>query len=291
MRGGWRSNSRHNTQRIVKTNVIHLQQFQPWEALASYVACYWYMDSMPNGNKISKCFPTGMLDIITVVGGSPHLFWKKDEWTPTPQAMVVGIRTEPVHLKTPRQNMVFGIRLYPETFLQLLGQPTRELLNNTEAVEDVFGEDISALTERITMAPDNEARVEICNRFFLRLLTRRQPRSNYLAEAVRQARQLGAQASAEALSRVVFVGERQLQRAFSEQIGISPKRYGRLVRFVQAARMPLQNPDLSWTDVSYDCGYADQAHLIRDFRTFTGENPSAILRDPVMRQMMLATAM
>lgn len=275
----------------MKTNVVHFQQFKPREALAPYVACYWYMDSMPNGDKISRCFPTGMLDIITVVGGSPHLFWKKDEWIPTPQAMVVGIRTEPVHLKTPRQNMAFGIRIYPETFLQLLGQPMRELVNNTEAAEDVFGRSISELTQRLATAPDNETRVDLCNRYFLHLLSRQQPRVSYLAEAVRQARQLGARASAEALSRVVFVGERQLQRAFSEQIGVSPKRYGRLVRFEQAARMPLQNPDLSWTDISFDCGYADQAHLIRDFRTFTGENPSAILKDPIMRQMMLATAM
>lgn len=261
----------------MKTNAIHLQQFKPLEALAPYIACYWYMESMPNGDKISRCFPTGMLDIITVVGGSPHLFWKKDEWIPTPQAMVVGIRTEPARLKTPRQNMAFGIRIYPETFLQLLDQPMRELLNNTEAVEDVFGRSISELTQRLAAAPDNETRVDLCNRFFLQLLSRRQPRVSYLAEAVRQARQLGARASAEALSRVVFVGERQLQRAFSEQIGISPKLYGRLVRFEQAVVMPLKNPGVSWTAVSHDCGYADQAHLIREFRQFAGLNPRAFL--------------
>lgn len=266
-------------------NIVTFQKFKPAEALSPYVAGYWYMDSLPNDGEIGKCFPTGFLDIITVVGGSPNLLFQRGEWGPTPQAMVVGIRTEPVQLKTPAQNIVFGIRLYPETFLQLLQRPIRELVNNTESVADVFSADLVELTEKLALLQDNESRVALCNRYFQHLLTRTQPVPTYLAEAIRQARQLGANASAEVLSRRVFVGERQLQRAFSEQVGVSPKLYGRLIRFGQAAEMPLKDPDVSWTEVSYDLGYADQAHLIREFKGFSGVRPTKFLKDPMAVQM------
>lgn len=276
---------RNHSQKAVK-NIVKFQKFNPLDAISPFVAGYWYMDSLPSGDQVSKCFPTGFLDIITVVGGSPGLFLRGEEWMPTPLSMVVGIRTEPVQLKTPGRSSVFGIRLYPETLLQLLRRPVRELVNHTEAVEDVFGRGIADLTERLALAPDNETRVAICNAFFFQLLPQWKPGQHYLTEALRQARQLGATASAEVLSKKVFVGERQIQRAFSENIGITPKLYGRLSRFGLAAQMQLKNPGVSWTRVSHECGYADQAHLIREFKSFTGFNPKAFINDPMAVQMI-----
>jgi AraC-like DNA-binding protein len=40
----------------------------------------------------------------------------------------------------------------------------------------------------------------------------------------------------------------------------------------------MQAPEFSWANGAAQCGYYDQAHLIRDFRDFSGEAPVALVR-------------
>ncbi|TIS82827.1 MAG: helix-turn-helix transcriptional regulator, partial [Mesorhizobium sp.] len=49
----------------------------------------------------------------------------------------------------------------------------------------------------------------------------------------------------------------------------------RIVRFNRALRLSSE-PTADWADVAADCGYADQAHLVREFRELAGETPTAL---------------
>ena len=66
---------------------------------------------------------------------------------------------------------------------------------------------------------------------------------------------------------------------FRQQIGLTPKVAARLVRFDGVwrhldQRASASGPSWSWSRVAAEAGYADQAHLIRDFRRFTGTTPT-----------------
>jgi len=66
---------------------------------------------------------------------------------------------------------------------------------------------------------------------------------------------------------------RQLERKFARNLGISPKTFARVVRFksvVAAAGRP-DPPD--WVRLAGDFGYADQPHLVREFKIFSGLTP------------------
>ena len=67
---------------------------------------------------------------------------------------------------------------------------------------------------------------------------------------------------------------RQFERVFCEQVGIPPKLYARVVRFHAALAAKQEMADRRWTDVAHELGYCDQMHMIRDFRNFSGENPT-----------------
>ncbi len=69
------------------------------------------------------------------------------------------------------------------------------------------------------------------------------------------------------------------RRRFLEQIGIAPKRFSRMIRFRNAVALKLSSPRRSWTDISIDAGYYDQAHLITEFREFSDCIPSTFLRE------------
>ena len=70
----------------------------------------------------------------------------------------------------------------------------------------------------------------------------------------------------------VHLSVSQLQREFSKNFGISPIRYLREVR-IGVVRHMLQHSDLALTQISMECGFYDQSHLSRHFKSSTGLTP------------------
>jgi AraC-like DNA-binding protein len=67
-----------------------------------------------------------------------------------------------------------------------------------------------------------------------------------------------------------LVHPRRLERMFRREVGLAPKMLARIARFQGVLR-----GSGDWTAVAQQCGYYDQAHLIRDFKEFAGESPTA----------------
>src|SRR5262249_31023470 len=70
------------------------------------------------------------------------------------------------------------------------------------------------------------------------------------------------------------VSVRQLERGFQHVIGTSPKVFARTLRFAEAQRRLMFDPDADLTQLAYQCGYFDQAHFIKDFKAFAGKTPT-----------------
>ena len=259
---------------------MEYREFKPSAALAPYVDCFWVHAGQIPENQVYRCVPSGNTDIMIGDLDGEELVLRGDTWEKMPRAFLTGIWTEPAVLKSVHRIEWFGIRLKPEIFVQMFGQPLREMENATLDVSDVLGKSGQELANRIAETSDHQRRIELAEHFIVRELARRLPANAYFTEAIRLIRQHGGQISTEDLSKKVFVGERQLQRAFREHFGVTPKTYSRLVRFNKAASFLKNAKQVNWADVTYFCGYADQAHFIRDFKAFSGANPTALMTDP-----------
>jgi methylphosphotriester-DNA--protein-cysteine methyltransferase len=77
------------------------------------------------------------------------------------------------------------------------------------------------------------------------------------------------------------VEPKHLITRFRQQVGLRPKTAARLVRFDEVSRRLDRHRPLDWGQLAADVGYADQAHLIRDFREFTGSTPTGFLAQTV----------
>ena len=82
--------------------------------------------------------------------------------------------------------------------------------------------------------------------------------------------------SVSGLARRVNLSSRQLERRFLDSVGMTPKRFCRIRRF-QRVLQAMEEPGANWADAAVQCGYYDQAHLIRDFRRFSGLTPACLL--------------
>ena len=66
---------------------------------------------------------------------------------------------------------------------------------------------------------------------------------------------------------------RQLQRQFDQTTGVSPKALARAIRFESIRERLMFDPNANLTDLSYEFGYTDQAHFIKDFKALAGKTP------------------
>jgi transcriptional regulator GlxA family with amidase domain len=85
-------------------------------------------------------------------------------------------------------------------------------------------------------------------------------------------------ASIAQVARDVGWSDRQLAREFRREIGMPPKAAARVIRFDRARRLL---PRYNGAVVAAECGYADQAHFVREFVAFTGLSPTRWLAEEV----------
>lgn len=108
--------------------------------------------------------------------------------------------------------------------------------------------------------------------FFLRLLRRGRSLDGFN-------RALGAlvasegRATSEDLADAVSLSPRHVQRLFARHLGFAPRTVSRVVRFQQALRRLMVDPDRPLAQIAADAHYYDHAHFIRDFREFAGGVP------------------
>lgn len=173
----------------------------------------------------------------------------------------------------------FGVRyasidleLTPLGAWSVLGLPLKELEGQIVTLEDAFGATGRRLVDELHESPNWDTRFDAVERF---LLTRAQagPRPTpAVAFALTRLWETAGRARVDALATELGCSRRYLHARFREQVGLAPKTVARLIRFGAVRRRIARTP-ARWADVAYDCGYADQSHLNRDFRDLAGTTP------------------
>ena len=144
-----------------------------------------------------------------------------------------------------------------------LGSLSRELERELLLVS----EDLSSLRERT-------AAIESV--LMARLL--RDSHHSYAIKLAARIVESAGRVSVDQLATAAGISSRQLERRFLREIGIGPKLLGRILRFQQVFRA-VERVDSAWASIAVECGYYDQAHLIRDFSQFAGQTPAVLLAE------------
>ena len=81
------------------------------------------------------------------------------------------------------------------------------------------------------------------------------------------------------VARETGLSRRRFAQLFRKQVGLTPKLYCRLHRFQQVRRQIASGAPVDWVDLALALagGYCDQAHLVNEFRNFSGISPSVYL--------------
>jgi AraC-like DNA-binding protein len=187
-------------------------------------------------------------------------------------SLVVGLEDRPALCVHPGGQEVIRLEFTPLGAYRLLGMPMRELANRVVELDDVLGREAAELVGRLAATPDWSARFDLLDHALLTRLDR----GPEPAPEVRHAwRLLAGSAGTIPVARIadeVGWSHGHLVRRFTEQVGLPPKTSARVLRFQRALRL-LARGNASLAEISAACGFFDQAHLNREFRTLADTSP------------------
>ena len=153
--------------------------------------------------------------------------------------------------------------------------PMSELTDSMVVLDDVLGAEGIALREKLGNAPDWTARFDIAETFVAARLSKAAETPVEIAWAYDRIITSGGRTRIASIAERLGWSRKHLASSFSNAIGIGPKTLSRIVRFNRALGLSRQ-PSADWADIAADCGYADQAHLVREFRDLAGRTPTAL---------------
>jgi AraC-like DNA-binding protein len=229
----------------------------PSASLSCWVESAWCMqsDEAVTGHRVP---PDGCVDIVY------------DRCSHTLRA--IGAMT--IQQRFDYSNGVFiaGVRFRPGMAGSFLGVRPVELTDGSTALEDLWSRRARELQRQLGDADSIQDAVEI----LLGALPVPEAHPTPTQRAIEALAAANGSADLEAAARQANLSERQFRRRCLEESGLTPKHLCRVLRFRHACRMAGQVDRVNWSEIALEAEYFDQAHLIRDFRQFTGHTPMAV---------------
>ena len=176
----------------------------------------------------------------------------------------------------------FEMKLTPFGARTLFGIPLRELSHSVLSLRDLLPRDHRSIADRLASARSWDSRFDIVEDLLLR---RAFATDQHLTPALWAAAKIEAAGGAieiGALCDELGYSHKHVLSLFRNDVGMSPKLYARLIRFdrvvrrLRAAGVPALDKSQSWADLAFDHGYADQSHLARELKHFSGLTPNGL---------------
>ena len=253
---------------------MRYREFRPQPRLSRFIECFWTLQAdtspLPQTERI---LPDGCVELIVNFGES-FLQHEADRESIQPQNFLVGQMTGPILISPTGVVDLIGIRFHPGGTVPFLQIPLHEI---TDQVVELSGL-CPRLERKLWGASINlttlEERVAAIEGVLISDVMKSKYESWALSLAAKQIECRGL-ISVDKLAQDAGVSARQLERRFLNEVGLGPKLLSRILRFQQVFRA-VENCEVAWAPVAVECGYYDQAHLIRDFNQFAHQTPAVL---------------
>jgi AraC-like DNA-binding protein len=243
--------------------VSDYREYPPPPALAERLVCLWTQTiTRSQRDFVQWVFPDACLDIVIV-----------NEEAPT----VIGPWTQPFAARLSPGTRIVGARFQPGHAPGLLGLPASILLNQSVPLASTSGRAAAPLFEQVLEGRTLATRLSAMEAALLAHAAHANSVDGVTSAAIlwlcRNPHHSVAQ-----LSRWTGFSTRQLHRRFTAAVGYGPKMFQSVLRFQRLLYLAGRTEQRSLADLSADAGFADQAHMTREVRRFSGGPPTALFK-------------
>ncbi len=246
---------------------FHVGRFVPPAALAPFVEYFWTVAWDLRGHEPHEqsTLPFPSVHVVLEVSRSE----------------VVGVVTKKFTRKLEGRGRVFGTKFHPGGFSSFIREDVSRFTDRRLPVRELFdmtSDELTRLEGLVTFSGDEDRMVDGVSEMWLARCPEPDPRAEAIRKLVEWASGDRNVTRVEELSERLGETTRTLQRLFKRYVGVSPKWVIQRFRLHEAAERLAAGAPLDCARLAAELGYADQAHLIRDFRRLVGLTPAAYAR-------------
>lgn len=246
------------------------REYTPCEALKPYIACFWESELCRAQAKDPKLLvtPDTCTDIIIVINRTRQIVY----------GQLCGLDDQPMFVEQECNEDItkIAIRFYFWAFHLFFHVDMGEIVNQVWDIE-LIDPSIRWEWEPLFYMNSSMERITWVERYLLGKLTERE-NCTALYNSIDRIIETAGRASLKEICEYSCVGQRQVQRLFNKNIGLSAKRISCLVRYQHVWRDMVNGEMFSIQEAVSRYGYADQAHLLNEFKRFHGVSPKEAMR-------------
>jgi AraC-like DNA-binding protein len=252
------------------------REFQTDHRLQHYIQSIWGMESETSNDTYprSLIMPDGIVEVIFHYH-EPFYTWQGDEKFLQPESFAISMMRQFIEIGSAGSTGFISVRFFPWGAYHFFSLPIKDFLDKTIDASLLWGDEPEALIHEIKTKQTIEERFKVAEGFLLEKLKQFQRKEENTDNAIKLIRKTKGELSIEDICAATGIPKKQLERKFVAAVGVTPKLFSRITRFLFICQHLEEQKHKTLTQLTHDCGFYDQAHFIKEFKAFSGFTPKA----------------
>ncbi|KPJ96415.1 MAG: hypothetical protein AMJ53_00755 [Gammaproteobacteria bacterium SG8_11] len=241
--------------------------------LSRIIKSFWSIDNREDVTiKKEKIIPDGYTELIFHYGDS-YKTNINGVWQLQNKNLIAGQIKNYFFLENTGISKMFAIKFQPWVLAELFDFEMFQLTDKVIEVPTKLFETLKPIKEIAVSSFSFDEKVKQIENWFVEYISTRNLEPSKGRKAVELIIEYKGRLELKEVLNKIGISERSLERYFKIHIGLSPKFYIRIIRFSYIFQL-VQEDNIDWADVVFQAGFYDQSHFIKNFKEFTGEDPT-----------------
>jgi AraC-like DNA-binding protein len=250
--------------------------FYPSDILSRYVKYYW--TCAHDRDALEVMYPTGCVELCIDITDGDTIRHRGNRSMTVPRLEVLGHWTIPTKATIKKGNTCLITRFHPYAGSLFFPNQVSDFTNESIDLYDILSRECGEFYHRLMEQPLLEQKVKVLEAFLIDRLVSNRKNQEKIALVEGLCHTICCNSESFDMGRLAAdfgFSERYIQKLFLNYVGISPNSFFSVQRFNKSLEL-VRSANMSLTNIAYECGYYDQAHFIREFKSYTGITPSQL---------------
>lgn len=252
------------------------KEIRPHPLLAAYVDAYWVSGGVHASSH--RILPDTCADIIFNISEDVIAAGNGSLKVLPGNAFIVGTMTTFRDTVASPHTWLLGIRFMPGGLSAFTRFPLQLITDDHMYLSDAFTGWHTQLEPLLLKANTLSEKISCLENFLLQRLPEETVNAAKIQESITSIRQANGVIAVNALATQAYMSLRNFERHFLQTVGVSPKTFARIVRFLHLKQQLKMKSYPHLLSLALENGFYDHAHLTREFKAFSGESPTGFMQ-------------
>jgi AraC-like DNA-binding protein len=247
---------------------------KPIDPLSEYIQLIWIAESESPDDHYpkEKILPDGIVEVVFHYYEPLITYLANGKKFIQPKGFAVSQMRKFIEIESNGKVGFVSVRFYPWGAHLFFKEPIKNFLDSTIDIKYLWKDEYRDIHNQLETFNDEE-KVNRVQQFLIMQFEKNRTDKIQINDAIKLIRDTKGQLSIDELCENLNLSYKQLERIFLATIGTTPKVFSRTTRFLHLCHHLKEYEDKTMTQLTYDLGYYDQSHFIKEFKEFSGLTP------------------